>query len=299
MNPFLQQLNTQTLLADGAMGTMLYSRGISMTQCLEQLVLDRPEWVMEIHAAYANAGADVITTHTFGANRSRLAHFGLEGSVAELNAAAVRLARGVCQEVYQETGRTVYVAGNVGPVGKRIVWNDPRSRVDIAEAFREQIAVLSGEGVDLLLFETFSDVAELEVAVHVAREICDLPLVASMSYGADGLTLAGQDAGAVTTTLLAAGVDIVGVNCSVGPAQVLAVLQAMQRAAPAGIFSAMPNAGLPQQVGNQLHYPIGPEEFAGYVPQLVNSGARLVGGCCGTTPQHTAAACGALQLLDF
>jgi methionine synthase / methylenetetrahydrofolate reductase(NADPH) len=285
MNSFMQQLHVHPLLADGAMGTMLYARGVPVEQCLEQLVIDRPEWVMEIHVAYANAGADVITSHTFGANRLRLAHWGLDSRVAEFNAVAMRLAR----EARERVARDFYLAGNVGPVGKRVDWADPSERRAVANAYREQISVLSEAGADLLLFETFSDLVELEVAVQAAKALCDLPLVASMSYGPDGLTLAGQDAALVTMRLLAAGVDVVGVNCSTGPAQMEASLREMQGAAPNGIFSATPNAGLPERIGDTLHYPIGPNEFAGYVLRYLQLGARLVGGCCGTTPLHIAA----------
>ena len=282
MNPFLQRLQDQPLLADGAMGTMLYGRGASSEQCLEQLVIDRPGWVTGIHQAYATAGADVITSHTFGANRFRLAHFGLEEKVREFNFKAVRLVR----DVREVTGRALFIAGNVGPVGKRIGWDNPLERTAVMEAFREQIGVLWEAGADLLLFETFSDLVELEVAVQAAKELCDLPLVASMTYSGDGLTLAGQVAETVTTRLLAAGVDVIGVNCSVGPAQMVETLAAMQRTAPNGAFSAMPNAGFPERIEERLYYPASPEYFAGHVAQFLDLGARLVGGCCGTTPMH-------------
>ncbi|MCC6457864.1 MAG: homocysteine S-methyltransferase family protein [Caldilineaceae bacterium] len=285
----MRQLRTQPLLADGAMGTMLYARGVAVGHCLEQLVIDRPEWVMEIHLAYANAGADLITSHTFGANRLRLAHYGLENRVAELNAAAMRLALDVRERAARAFEHKVYVAGNVGPVGRRVEWADPLQQRVVVDAYREQIGLLAEAGTDLLLFETFSDLVELEVAVQAAKELCNLPLVASMSYGADGRTLAGQDAARVTTRLLASGVDVVGVNCSTGPAQVMAALREMQRAAPDGMFSAMSNAGLPERVGDRLQYPIGPNEFAGYVPPYLKLGVRIVGGCCGTTPAHVAA----------
>jgi homocysteine S-methyltransferase len=199
--------------------------------------------------------------------------------------AAVRLAR----TVGDASGREIFVAGNVGPLGKRLDWSDALERRQVMDAFEEQSGALVEAGVDLLLFETFSDVMELEVAVQAAKELCQLPLVASMSYGDNGLTLAGQNAELVTTRLLAAGVDVIGANCSVGPAQMVETLRAMQWGAPNGMFSAMPNAGLPERVGGQLIYPAGPEIFAGYVPPFLELGARLVGGCCGTTPEHIAA----------
>jgi homocysteine S-methyltransferase len=291
MNPFLQRLHEQPLLCDGAMGTMLYARGASSEQCLEQLVIDRPGWVTGIHQAYASAGADVITTHTFGANRIRLAQHGLDDKVRELNFRAVRLVR----DVREVTGRALFIAGNVGPVGRRVEWENPAERDAIAEAFREQIGVLWEAGADLLLFETFSDLQELQLAVQIAKQLCDLPVVASMTYAGDGLTLAGQSPDLVTARLVAAGVDVVGVNCSVGPAQMLDTLAEMRRTAPHVALSAMPNAGFPRRVEGRLYYPSSPEYFAEHVPQFLGLGAQLVGGCCGTTPMHIRALRAALD----
>jgi homocysteine S-methyltransferase len=291
-HPFIQRLRTQPLLADGAMGTMLYTRGVRIDQCLEALVIECPALVAAIHEEYARAGADIITTHTFGANRFRLAYHGLESRVVEFNSAAVRLV----QEVREATGRGFFIAGNVGPVGKRMDWNDAAERNGVADALGTQMSVLAGAGVDLLLFETFSDLMELEVAVQVAKEVCNLPLVASMSYGDHRLTLAGQRADVVTTRLLAAGVDVVGANCSVGPAQMVEILRIMREAAPHGMFGVTPNAGLPvQDEDGQICHPVGAAEFAGYVARFLVLGARIVGGCCGTTPEHTTAMRGVLD----
>jgi homocysteine S-methyltransferase len=274
------------------MGTMLYARGVRIDQCLDALVVESPALVTAIHEEYARAGADLITTHTFGANRFRLAYHGLESRVAEFNVAAVRLV----QEMREATGRGFFIAGNVGPVGKRVDWNDAAERDGAVDALGEQIGVLAEAGVDLLLFETFSELMELEVAVQVAKEVCSLPLVASMSYGDNGLTLAGQRAGMVTTRLLAAGVDVVGANCSVGPAQMVETLRVMREAALHGMFSVMPNAGLPvQSEGGQICHPVGAAEFAGYVARFLALGARIIGGCCGTTPEHTTAMRGVID----
>jgi homocysteine S-methyltransferase len=291
MNPFLQRLREQPLLCDGAMGTMLFARGASSEQCLEQLVVERPGWVSGIHQAYASAGADVITTHTFGGNRFRLAQHGLEEKVRELNFKAVRLVR----DVREVSGRALFIAGNVGPVGRRVEWENPVERAAVAEAFREQIEVLWEAGADLLLFETFSDVQELEIGVAVAKGLCDLPIVASMTYAGDGLTLAGQNAELVTERLVAAGADVIGVNCSVGPAQMVEALAAMRAVAPDALFSAMPNAGFPRRVEGRLYYPSSPEYFAEHTPQFLALGARLVGGCCGSTPTHIRAMRAALD----
>ena len=282
MHPFLQRLNTPPLLVDGAMGTMLFGRGASSEQCLEQLVVDRPGWVTGIHQAYAAAGADVITTHTFGANRFRLAQHGLEDKVRDLNFRAVRLVR----DVREVAGRSLFIGGNVGPLGRRFDWDNPAERAAVSEAFREQIGVLWEAGADLLLFETFSDVNELEIAIQVARSLCDLPVVASMTYDGESVTPAGQPVDMVTQRLVAAGVDVVGVNCSVGPNQMLDTLQRIQQGASAHALSALPNAGFPQRVEGRFYYPASPEYFAEHVPAFLARGARLVGGCCGTTPMH-------------
>lgn len=291
MNPFLQKLSERPLLGDGAMGTMLFARGASSEQCLEQLIVSRPGWVTEIHQAYAAAGADVIKSHTFGANRVRLATHGLADNMREFNFKAVRLVR----DVREVTGRALFIAGDVGPLGKRLHPHGPLNEQEAYDAFREQIAVLWEAGADLLLFETFSSLDELEVAVRAARETCDLPVVASMTYAQDGLTLSGQSPVEVTARLRETGVDVVGINCTVGPAQTLETLQAMHQAAPDLHFSVMANAGFPERVAGRFYYPSSPEYFARHVPLFLASNARLIGGCCGTTPMHVRAMHDALQ----
>ena len=286
MNAFLQQLDSRPLLGDGAMGTMLYARDVPVTQCLEALNVERPALVQSIHEAYARAGADILTTHSFGANRMRLAVHELADQVRALNLAAVTLAR----QAAFASGNTCFIAGNVGPVGKRVQWDDAGDAADTAAALREQITVLAAAGVDLLLFETFSDVEEIVLAVDLARACCALPLVASVSYGANGLTLAGQDVATVTRRLVEAGAEVVGANCSVGPTQMVETLHVMRAVAPDARLSVTPNAGLPTQAADGgLEYPVGPHEFAGYVPAYLAAGASIIGGCCGTTPAHVAA----------
>lgn len=291
MNPFLQKLSERPLLGDGAMGTMLFARGASSEQCLEQLVVSRPGWVTEIHQAYAAAGADVIKSHTFGANRVRLATHGLADHVREFNFKAVRLVR----DVREVTGRALFIAGDVGPLGKRLHPQGSLPEQEAYDAFREQIAVLWEAGADLLLFETFSSLDELEIAVRAARETCDLPVVASMTYAQDGLTLSGQSPVEVTGRLRDAGVDVIGINCTVGPAQTLETLQSIHQAAPELHFSVMANAGFPERVAGRFYYPSSPEYFARHVPLFLANNARLIGGCCGTTPMHVRAMHDALQ----
>ncbi len=282
MNPFLQKLQEGPLLCDGGMGTMLYAKGASSEQCLEQLVVTRPGWITAIHQAYASAGADVIKSHTFGANRIRLAAHGLADHVREFNFKAVRLVR----DVREVAGRAIFIAGDIGPLGKRLQPLGSLTNQEAYEAFREQISVLWEAGADFLLFETFTDLEELKIAVQAARDLCDLPIVASMSYAQDGLTGAGLSPQVVTERLLAMGVDLVGVNCGVGPVQTLHTLRNMTKAAPEARFSVMPNAGFPERVEGRFYYPSSPEYFAHHVPLFLEQNARLLGGCCGTTPMH-------------
>jgi len=283
MNPFLQKLQEGPLLCDGGMGTMLYAKGASSEQCLEQLVVTRPGWITAIHQAYASAGADVIKSHTFGANRIRLAAHGLADHVREFNFKAVRLVR----DVREVAGRAIFIAGDIGPLGKRLQPLGALTTQEAYEAFREQISVLWEAGADLLLFETFTDLEELKIAVQAARDLCDLPIVASMSYAQDGLTGAGLSPQVVTERLLAMGADLVGINCGVGPVQTLHTLRNMIQAAPEARFSVMPNAGFPERVEGRFYYPSSPEYFAHHVPLFLEQNARLLGGCCGTTPMHT------------
>jgi homocysteine S-methyltransferase len=281
-HPFLAQLRQRPLLADGAMGTMLYAKGASSEQCLEYLVISRPGWVTEIHQAYAAAGAEVLKTHTFGANRVRLAEYGLAEKVRDLNFKAVRLVR----DVREITGKPIFIAGDIGPLGKRLQPNGPLTEQEARDVFREQISVLWEAGADLLLFETFVDLDELEIAVEVARKVCDLPVVASMTFAEDGLTVTGLTPATVAQRLRAVGADVVGVNCSVGPASMLQTMEALHAAAPDVLFSAMPNAGFPERVEGRFYYPSSPEYFGREAIGFLAQGACLVGGCCGTTPMH-------------
>ena len=282
MNPFLQRMAERPLLVDGAMGTMLFARGASGEQCLEQLVLTRPSWVSEIHQAYASAGADVIKTHTFGANRARLAAFGLGDSVREFNFKAVKLVR----DVREVAGRSLFIAGDVGPLGKRLAPDGPLTRAEADAIFREQISVLWEAGADLLLFETFTALEEIEIAIAAARSLCDLPIVASLTYAQDGYTTDGYTAADAAHRLAAAGADVIGANCTVGPAALLETVQALHAAVPGAHLIAMPNAGFPERVEGRFMYPASPAYFARFVPAFLEQGACLVGGCCGTTPMH-------------
>jgi methionine synthase / methylenetetrahydrofolate reductase(NADPH) len=285
-------LRRRPLLFDGAMGTLLYSRGVSQRTCLDQVVLTQPEVVAEIHREYLEAGADVIETDTFGANRFRLAGFGLETMAGKINRRAAQLAR----EARDVSGREALVAGSIGPLGPSR--NQDRPHPGLARAaFREQIDGLLEGGVDMFACETFGDMATLLAAIEEVRRACDLPLIAQMTFGEDLLLADGTTPAAAAEALTAAGVDAVGVNCGAGP---LACLEALVRTGPPTATvarSLQPNAGLPQRIDGRLVYFAAPEYFGEMVPRMIAAGARIVGGCCGTGPAHTAAMRAAIDTL--
>jgi homocysteine S-methyltransferase len=272
------------VLMDGGMGTMLNSRGVSFEECFDALNIQNPALIEEIHRTYIEAGAQIILTNTFGANRYKLAEHGLADKVAEINRAGVETAR----RVVLASLKDVLVAGDVGPLGVRLA---PFGRVQPEQArqvFKEQIEALCAAGADLLAIETISDLNEIREAVSAARQVCELPVIASMTFTRDDRTLLGDTPEKVAQTLHEAGVDVVGVNCSSGPAQLLRILKKMHNAVPEARFSAKPNAGWPERVGGRIMYPASPDYFGEYARNFREAGAVLIGGCCGTTPQHIA-----------
>jgi methionine synthase / methylenetetrahydrofolate reductase (NADH) len=277
------RLRRRPLLLDGAMGTLLYSRGARQGSCLEELVLTRPELVSTIHLEYAEAGADAIQTDTFGSNRMRLADFGLEKLAGGLNRRAAQLAR----EARETSGREVLIAGSVGPLGSR---GGQRPHPGIGRAaFREQIEGLLEGGVDLLVLETFDRLEMLLWAVEEARRACDLPVIAQMTFGEVPGAGEGTTPEAAVAALTAASVDAAGVNCGFGPLACLESLAHMGPPSATVARSIVPNAGLPVLIDGAFVYPAGPESFGELVPRMLGAGARIVGGCCGTTPEHTKA----------
>jgi methionine synthase I (cobalamin-dependent)/5,10-methylenetetrahydrofolate reductase len=281
---FRMRLRRRPLLLDGAMGTLLYSRGVPQRACLDELVLTRPDVVSTIHREYIDAGADVIETNTFGANRFRLAEYGLEKLAGRLNRQGARLAR----EARETSGREALIAGSIGPLGSAGRMTRPHPGIARA-AFREQIEGLLEGGVDLFVFETFDRLELLLSAVEEARRACDLPVIAQMTFGEDLTANDGTTPEAAAAALTEAGVDAVGVNCGAGP---LVCLEALVRTGPptASVSRCIvPNAGLPRRVEGAFVYSAGPEYFGEMVPQMLAAGARIVGGCCGTTPEHTKA----------
>jgi homocysteine S-methyltransferase len=279
------------LLADGAMGTMLHSKGISFEECFDALNLDAPAIVAEIHRAYIDSGTNIITTNTFGANRYKLAEHGLEDKLVAINCAGVELAHKVVEAAFKD----VIIAGDVGPLGVRLA---PYGRVHLKEArnaYAEQIQAMCSCGLDFILIETISDLYEIREAVLAAREVCDLPVLASMTFTRDDRTLLGDTPVIVARELVEAGADVVGINCSGGPAQLLRILKQMRAAVPDAKYSVMPNAGWPEQVGGRIRYPAGPDYFGEYALAFRSAGAVVIGGCCGTTPEHIAAMRSALD----
>ncbi len=289
----LQQLQQRPLLCDGAMGTLLYARGVNYEQCFDALNLSQPELILNIHREYISAGAQVIETNSFGANRAKLEAYNLGNRVREINMRAVKLAR----EAREVSGQSVFVAGAVGPSGRPLQAPDEHRLSELRTIFREQVNALQDGGADLLILETFSNLAELRQAILAAKE-SGLPIIAQMSFYEDGHTLSGQSAARVAAVLSDLGVDVIGANCSVGPAATFDVLEEMIAEAnrhqdglksATHLFSAQPNAGLPTRIDNRFFYVSTPDYFADYALRFAKAGVRLIGGCCGTTPHHIAA----------
>ncbi|MBI2459987.1 MAG: bifunctional homocysteine S-methyltransferase/methylenetetrahydrofolate reductase [Candidatus Rokubacteria bacterium] len=281
-SPLLARLAEGPLLADGAMGTMLYARGVPLDACFDILNLQNPELVRTIHAEYVAAGADLIETNTFGANRFKLAIHGLETRVREINRQGAKVAR----DVREAMGRDVFVLGSIGPLGKYLRPLGGVTPEEARQAFGEQAEGLLEGGVDGFILETFSDPAELALAVAAVRAVSDLPILAQTTYSDDGVTFLGQPPSEVARLLRDLPVQVIGANCSVGPSVLQQVIEQMAPEAGGCYLSVLPNAGLPSRVGDRLIYLASPAYFAASVDRLLEAGARIVGGCCGTTPEH-------------
>jgi methionine synthase I (cobalamin-dependent) len=269
----------QVIVFDGAMGTMLYSKGVYINQCYDELNLRAPDLIRELHRAYVKAGADVIETNTFGASRTKLTPYGLQTQVHAINKAAAEIARA-------EAGENVLVAGAVGPLGVRLEPFGPTSLAEAREIFAEQIQGLKDGGADLFILETFSDLQEIEQALLAAREVdSSIPVIAQMTIGTDCLTPYGASVEDITKSLDALGADVIGLNCSVGPQIILDAIEKMAKVTRRKL-SAQPNAGMPREVSGRSMYMASAEYMATYANYLVKAGAKIVGGCCGTTPEH-------------
>lgn len=277
---FREHLSRRTLVGDGAMGTMLYSRGVFINRCFDELNLSAPDLVRQIHREYADAGAEILEANTYGANRLRLAGFGLAEKLASINEAGVKLAR-------EASRGGPFVAGALGPLGVHIEPLGPTSFAEARAIFREQVESLVAADADLLVLETFTDLHELREAVFAAREVAgaDPVIVAQVAVDDFGTLLGGATAEAFTREMDTWPADVIGLNCSVGPKTTLEAIEQMARFT-AKPLSAMPNAGIPTRVEGRNMYLCSPEYMAQYARRLIWAGVKVIGGCCGTTPEH-------------
>lgn len=281
---FRQMLDDgEVIIFDGAMGTMLFEHGIFINRCFDELNLSNPGLVASIHERYVKAGAMVLETNTFGANRFKLSSHGLGDKTAEINRAGARIAR-------DAAGSGAIVAGSVGPLGLRIEPWGPTSLEEAKEAFKEQITALVEGGCELIVLETFADLAEIGQAIAAVMDVrreraIDLPVVASMTVDESGQSLYGTPPDVFGPKIESWGADVLGLNCSVGPKSMLDTLEKLRGVTTAPL-SVMPNAGLPTEIEGRTIYVCSPDYMAGYARRFVQVGARIIGGCCGTTPEH-------------
>ncbi|MBW3670136.1 MAG: bifunctional homocysteine S-methyltransferase/methylenetetrahydrofolate reductase [Acidobacteria bacterium] len=291
MQDFLQTLSdSNAYLIDGAMGSMLYSRGFFINKCYEELTIREPQAVLEIHQEYVKAGAEILETNTYGANRVKLREFGLEGSVHEINSKAASLAK-------EAAGDSCWVAGSMGPLGIRIEPYGPTSLAEAEELFREQAAALKEGGVDVFLLETFSNLSEIEQAIRAIRNVSSLPVIAQMTINQDRRTVFGHSPTQIGHSLEKMGADVIGLNCSVGPDVMLDAIDELSKATNRRI-SCLPNAGLPRDVHGRKIYMASPEYMGKYAKRLIQKGVKFLGGCCGTSPDHIRAMADAVRPLS-
>jgi len=270
--------DSHVYLFDGAMGTMLYSKGVFINKCYDELNLQNPDMVLDVHRAYIKAGAEIIETNTYGANRGKLRAFGLEDQLRLINLRAAELARKAADD-------SVFVAGAIGPLGIRIEPYGPTSLDEARAIFREQASALAEGEVDLFVIETISNLTEMEQAILAIKEICSLPIVAQMTIGNDRRTIYGDTPQIIGQRLELAGADVIGFNCSVGPDIMLDAVEELASATGRKI-SCQPNAGQPRDVYGRQIYMASPEYMSKYAKRLIQKGVKFIGGCCGTTPDH-------------
>ena len=306
MTSFSELFADRPVLADGAMGTVLYARGIFVNRCYDELNLSDPNLILAVHEEYLQAGAEILETNTFGANRFRLARHGLAGKIAEINAAGVRLARQAIERLKEKqavnteigAGIAAWVAGSVGPLGVRL---EPLGKTGLDEAraaFAEQIAILAENHVDLLIVETMPALNEAREALEAAKSVAPhLPVLVMVTVDDESECLDGASPAQAAALLTEWGAGAVGVNCSSGPATVLTAVEAM-RAATALPLAAMPNAGVPRAIEGRNVYLCSPEYMASFARKAIAAGVQIVGGCCGTTPNHIRAMRSAIRSID-
>jgi homocysteine S-methyltransferase len=274
--PFIDFIKDNLVLFDGAIGTELYNKGIFINSCYDELNITRPKLIQELHQAYIDAGADVIETNTFGANRPKLQRFGLEDKVYDINYSGARIAREVA-------GEDVYVAGSIGPLKERLEPWGPLSEEEARKIFHEQAKALMDGGVDMIILETFSDLHLIQQAIKAVKDHFDIPVIAQMTIGNDGNSLFGTKPAFFAARIQEWGADIVGINCSVGPKPMLDALEQMADVVNIPI-SIMPNAGTPVDVDGRNIYLASADYFAEYTRRFIQAGASVIGGCCGTNP---------------
>ncbi|MGB6250356.1 MAG: bifunctional homocysteine S-methyltransferase/methylenetetrahydrofolate reductase, partial [Terriglobales bacterium] len=287
---FLERLKQSPVLCDGAMGTLLYAKGIFINRCYDELNLSQPELIRGVHQDYLQAGAEIIETNTFGGNSFRLARHGMSDRVRDINLAGASVAHEAAKSF------DVWVAGSIGPLGVRIEPLGKTSFEEAQAAFREQVAALVEGGVDLLMLETFGYVEELHQAVLACRDVkAKIPIIAQVTIDEDGNCLDGSDPEAFAARLAEWNVDVLGINCSVGPVAMLDAIERV-RAVTSLPLAAQPNAGMPRSVEGRNIYLCSPEYMASYTRKFVAAGVHLIGGCCGTTPDHIRAMKSALRV---
>src|SRR5271157_2196085 len=298
MPQFADIFADRPVLADGAMGTVLYARGVFINRCYDELNLSDPGLILSIHEEYLQAGAEILETNTFGANRFRLAQHGLAGKVAEINAAGVRIARQAVEHLKEKQAGEAWIAGSVGPLGVRL---EPLGKTGLDEAraaFAEQIGALARTGVDLVVIETMPALNEAHEALEAARETApEIPVLVMVTVDEEGNCLDGSSPQQAAALLTEWGAGAIGVNCSTGPATVLTAIEAM-RAATTLPLAAMPNAGMPRAVEGRNIYLCSPEYMASFARKAIAAGAQIVGGCCGTTPNHIRAMRSAMRAIE-
>ncbi|UCF88544.1 MAG: homocysteine S-methyltransferase family protein [bacterium] len=281
MSAFLDLIRDRSLLCDGAMGTMLQEAGVAAGICPELLNVQDPDTIRSIHRAYIEAGADIIETNTFGGNAAKLSSYGIEDRTEELNRAAVRLA-------LEAAGGRALVGGSIGPTGRFVAPVGDMTFDEAVGIFSRQAAAIAEAGAHLILLETFTDIKEIRAAVIAVRSVTDIPILALMSFEPSGQTLLGSSPEAAAVTLEAAGADAVGSNCGLGPDGVLEVLRRMSSVTHLPLV-AMPNAGMPRLVGDRTVFPASPAQMTEHIPEFLGIGTAVIGGCCGTTPDHITA----------
>ncbi|MGC1421992.1 MAG: bifunctional homocysteine S-methyltransferase/methylenetetrahydrofolate reductase [Terracidiphilus sp.] len=298
MAQFADIFSSRPVLADGAMGTVLYARGVFINRCYDELNLSDPNLILSIHEDYLQAGAEILETNTFGANRFRLTRHGLASKVAEINAAGVKLARQAVDHLQEKQAGTAYVAGSIGPLGVRL---EPLGKTGLDEAraaFAEQIRALADAGVDMLIIETMPALNEAREALLAAEETApQLPVLVMVTVDDDSNCLDGSSPQQAAALLTEWGADAIGVNCSTGPSTVLTAIEAMRTATTLPL-AAMPNAGMPRAIEGRNIYLCSPEYMASFARKAIAAGAQIVGGCCGTTPNHIRAMRSAMRAID-